>query len=92
MLFFRRKVLSLSAGVGEPGSVKWDLALCLLLAWVIVYFCIWKGIRSSGKVTDGVSQVECAVVITSFDTGYYNCRLKSLQLLCLRNVFVNRNR
>ncbi|PVD34253.1 hypothetical protein C0Q70_05521 [Pomacea canaliculata] len=46
----RRKVLSLSAGVGEPGSVKWDLALCLLLAWVIVYFCIWKGIRSSGKV------------------------------------------
>lgn len=49
--FWERKVLALSSGVGEPGSIKWDLALCLLLAWIIVYFCIWKGIKSSGKVT-----------------------------------------
>nr|KAG5690004.1 hypothetical protein BaRGS_007306 [Batillaria attramentaria] len=48
--FWERKVLALSSGVGEPGSIKWDLALCLLLAWIIVYFCIWKGIKSSGKV------------------------------------------
>ena len=51
--FLRRKVLALSSGVGEPGSIKWDLALCLLLAWIIVYFCIWKGIKSSGKVITG---------------------------------------
>ncbi|XP_076446772.1 sodium- and chloride-dependent taurine transporter-like [Babylonia areolata] len=48
--FWERKVLALSSGVGEAGSIKWDLALCLLLAWIIVYFCIWKGIKSSGKV------------------------------------------
>ncbi|KAK7096791.1 sodium- and chloride-dependent taurine transporter-like [Littorina saxatilis] len=48
--FWERKVLALSSGVGEPGPIKWDLALCLLLAWIIVYFCIWKGIKSSGKV------------------------------------------
>ncbi|KAL8577398.1 hypothetical protein ACOMHN_060220 [Nucella lapillus] len=48
--FLRRKVLALSSGVGEAGSIKWDLALCLLLSWIIVYFCIWKGIKSSGKV------------------------------------------
>ncbi|CAG5115775.1 unnamed protein product [Candidula unifasciata] len=48
--FWERKVLGLSSGVGEPGTIKWDLALCLLLAWVIVYFCICKGIKSSGKV------------------------------------------
>lgn len=29
--------------------VHWDLALCLLLAWVMCYFCIWKGIKSTGK-------------------------------------------
>nr|BAF95543.1 taurine transporter [Bathymodiolus septemdierum] len=48
--FWERKVLSLSSGVDHPGAIKWDLALCLLLAWIIVYFCIWKGIKSSGKV------------------------------------------
>ncbi|XP_069556463.1 sodium- and chloride-dependent betaine transporter-like [Brachyistius frenatus] len=31
-------------------TVHWDLALCLLLVWVICYFCIWKGVRSTGKV------------------------------------------
>ena len=24
--------------------------MCLLLGWVIVYFCVWKGIKSAGKV------------------------------------------
>lgn len=48
--YCRLKVLQLSSGVGTPGAVKWDLALCLLLAWIIVYFCIWKGIKTSGKV------------------------------------------
>ena len=47
----RRKVLLISSGMGEVGTVKWDLALCLLLAWIVVYFCIWKGVKSSGKVT-----------------------------------------
>ncbi|XP_076860841.1 sodium- and chloride-dependent GABA transporter 2-like isoform X2 [Brachyhypopomus gauderio] len=32
------------------GPPHYDLALCLLLAWVICYFCIWKGVKSTGKV------------------------------------------
>ena len=50
LIYCRRRVLQISAGVEEVGSIKWDLALCLLLAWIVVYFCIWKGIKSSGKV------------------------------------------
>ncbi|XP_061163853.1 sodium- and chloride-dependent taurine transporter-like isoform X2 [Saccostrea echinata] len=48
--FWERKVLQLSSGVDHAGTVKWDLALCLLLSWIVVYGCIWKGIKSSGKV------------------------------------------
>lgn len=48
--FWERKVLNISSGINEPGEVKWDLALCLLLAWIVVYLCICKGIKSSGKV------------------------------------------
>lgn len=33
------------------GHIKWDLALCLLAVWVICFFCIWKGVKSTGKVS-----------------------------------------
>ncbi|XP_033103090.1 sodium- and chloride-dependent taurine transporter-like [Anneissia japonica] len=36
--------------MNEPGRVVWQLALCLLLAWLIVFFCLVRGIKSSGKV------------------------------------------
>ncbi|CAH1778228.1 unnamed protein product [Owenia fusiformis] len=48
--YWERKVLQISGGIDEPGTIRWDLALCLLLAWIVIYFCIWKGIKSSGKV------------------------------------------
>ena len=34
----------------EFGVPKWDLVLIVLLAYVVVYFCIWKGVKSTGKV------------------------------------------
>ncbi|XP_058480129.1 sodium- and chloride-dependent betaine transporter-like [Solea solea] len=32
------------------GVVHWDMALCLLAAWVICYFCVFKGIKYTGMV------------------------------------------
>lgn len=43
-----------SSGLGDPGAVQWPLALCLLAAWIIVFFCTLKGIHSSGKVRGSV--------------------------------------
>ncbi|CAB1347387.1 unnamed protein product, partial [Coregonus sp. 'balchen'] len=42
--------LRLSSGIDHMGSLNWDLALCLAIAWVMCYFCIWKGVKSTGKV------------------------------------------
>lgn len=47
----RRNVLSISSGIEDIGPLKWDLALCLLAVWVICFFCIWKGVKSTGKVS-----------------------------------------
>ncbi|XP_047598978.1 sodium- and chloride-dependent GABA transporter 2 isoform X1 [Lutra lutra] len=48
--FWERRVLKISDGIHDLGALRWELALCLLLAWVICYFCIWKGVKSTGKV------------------------------------------
>ncbi|XP_070703483.1 sodium- and chloride-dependent betaine transporter-like [Pempheris klunzingeri] len=48
--FWERGLLSMSGGIEEVGAVKWELLLCLLACWVTCYFCIWKGVRSTGKV------------------------------------------
>uniref|UniRef100_A0AAZ3Q3N2 Transporter n=1 Tax=Oncorhynchus tshawytscha TaxID=74940 RepID=A0AAZ3Q3N2_ONCTS len=51
-VFWNERVLGVvnSKGLHDPGPVRWPLALCLLAAWVIIFFCMLKGIRSSGKV------------------------------------------
>ncbi|XP_026169208.1 sodium- and chloride-dependent betaine transporter-like [Mastacembelus armatus] len=48
--FWERRLLGMSGGIEELGSVRWELALCLLVCWMLCYFSIWKGVRSSGKV------------------------------------------
>ncbi|KAF0029582.1 hypothetical protein F2P81_018687 [Scophthalmus maximus] len=48
--FWERRALRISPGIDHMGSLNWDLALCLFIAWVMCYFCIWKGVKSTGKV------------------------------------------
>uniref|UniRef100_A0A3P9KZH2 Transporter n=1 Tax=Oryzias latipes TaxID=8090 RepID=A0A3P9KZH2_ORYLA len=49
MFNYRNRVLRVSDDM-SMGAFNWDLSLCLLFAWVICYFCIWKGIKTTGKV------------------------------------------
>jgi solute carrier family 6 amino acid transporter-like protein 5/7/9/14 len=50
-LYWEREVLDMSEGIGIGNdNMKWDLVLCLLLAWIIVCICLIKGVKSSGKV------------------------------------------
>ncbi|XP_049639169.1 sodium- and chloride-dependent betaine transporter [Suncus etruscus] len=48
--FWERRVLSITSGIHDLGTLRWELALCLLLAWILCYFCIWKGVKTTGKV------------------------------------------
>uniref|UniRef100_A0A674HCJ8 Sodium-dependent serotonin transporter n=1 Tax=Taeniopygia guttata TaxID=59729 RepID=A0A674HCJ8_TAEGU len=50
--FYTRQVLQVhrSNGLDDLGGISWQLTLCLLLIFTIVYFSIWKGVKTSGKV------------------------------------------
>lgn len=48
--YFYNKVLQMSDGIEDSGEIVWQLALCLLLAWIIVFAVLIKGISSLGKV------------------------------------------
>ncbi|KAJ0058431.1 hypothetical protein NL108_014647, partial [Boleophthalmus pectinirostris] len=48
--FWERGVLSLSQDIQEIGQVQWQVLLSLFVCWVVCYFCVWKGVRSTGKV------------------------------------------
>ena len=49
-LFCRHNVLEQTDGIEDAGGVRWQLALLLLFAWILVYFALFKGIKLTGKV------------------------------------------
>uniref|UniRef100_A0A8C6TJY7 Transporter n=1 Tax=Neogobius melanostomus TaxID=47308 RepID=A0A8C6TJY7_9GOBI len=66
--FWSYRVLRINDG-DSNGKVLWDLALCLLLAWVICYFCIFKGVKSTGKVVYFTATFPYVMLIILFIRG-----------------------
>ncbi|XP_044534547.1 sodium- and chloride-dependent transporter XTRP3 isoform X2 [Gracilinanus agilis] len=48
--FWYRKTLNISPSIEENGGIQWEQALCLILAWLVVYLCILRGTESTGKI------------------------------------------
>ena len=48
--FWYRSTLNMSDKIEDFGEINWRLMLCLLCAWIVVYICLCKGIKSQGKV------------------------------------------
>ena len=48
----RRHILQIhrSKGLQDLGGISWQLALCIMLIFTVIYFSIWKGVKTSGKV------------------------------------------
>ncbi|XP_063169180.1 sodium-dependent noradrenaline transporter [Candoia aspera] len=48
--FYEQRVLQLSRGIQEIGQPRWQLVLCLLVVVIVLFFSLWKGVKTSGKV------------------------------------------
>lgn len=62
----RRNVLELheSDGLENVGVIRWQLMLCLFLIFTIVYFSLWKGVKTSGKVRTYTHQTHTHQTLT----------------------------
>uniref|UniRef100_A0A8C1KKI8 Transporter n=1 Tax=Cyprinus carpio TaxID=7962 RepID=A0A8C1KKI8_CYPCA len=49
--YFERGVLHLheSSGIDDLGLPRWQLTSCLAVVIVVLYFSLWKGVKTSGK-------------------------------------------
>uniref|UniRef100_A0A1I8IG25 Transporter n=1 Tax=Macrostomum lignano TaxID=282301 RepID=A0A1I8IG25_9PLAT len=48
--FWRYSVLKQSDGIDNLGSIHWGLLLSLIGAWLLIFACLCKGVKSVGKV------------------------------------------
>ncbi|XP_071326221.1 sodium- and chloride-dependent transporter XTRP3-like [Trachinotus anak] len=48
--FFYRETLDISSSIEVNGGIHTGQALCLVLAWIITYLFIVRGVKSTGKV------------------------------------------
>ncbi|XP_036331898.1 sodium-dependent dopamine transporter [Rhagoletis pomonella] len=69
--YFNRYILELnrSTGLDDLGPIKLDMALCLLVVYIICYFSLWKGISTSGKVVWFTALFPYVVLLILFIRG-----------------------
>ncbi|KAK3099577.1 hypothetical protein FSP39_006430, partial [Pinctada imbricata] len=48
--FWQNHVLQITDGIENVGGIRWELLICLAIAWILVFLCLCKGVKSSGKV------------------------------------------
>ncbi|XP_028831811.1 sodium- and chloride-dependent glycine transporter 1 isoform X1 [Denticeps clupeoides] len=48
--YWRNYVLNISDGIGNFGEVRLPILGCLAVSWLVVFLCLIRGVKSSGKV------------------------------------------
>lgn len=76
--FWYRTTLDAAPKIEDPQGLKWWIVILLLLAWVIVFFIVMKGIQSSGKVSDIIMSTATAILWNKISftqlKAFNNCR------------------
>jgi neurotransmitter:Na+ symporter, NSS family len=67
--FFFDRVLHVSAGVNEIGHISVPIIFALVVCWALIYFSIWKGVKSVGKVVMVTMPLPIALLLVLLARG-----------------------
>ncbi|XP_028518144.1 sodium-dependent neutral amino acid transporter B(0)AT2 isoform X2 [Exaiptasia diaphana] len=67
--YWYHDALQVTPSLEESGGLTWHLALTLLLAWVVVWLCMMKGVQSAGKAVYFTATFPYIVLIIFFGRG-----------------------
>ncbi|KAL0822223.1 hypothetical protein ABMA28_004353 [Loxostege sticticalis] len=67
--FWYRTTLQISEDISHPQTFNYKIALALVIAWILVYLCMIKGIASSGKVVYVTATFPYIVLVIFFFRG-----------------------
>ncbi|XP_038223563.1 sodium-dependent neutral amino acid transporter B(0)AT3 [Zerene cesonia] len=67
--FWYRTTLQVSEDINYPETFNYKIALALIIAWILVYMCMIKGIASSGKVVYVTATFPYIVLVIFFFRG-----------------------
>lgn len=56
-------MLQIGKGIEDFDIIRWELVACLICAWILVYFAIWKSIKSSAKVRYFTATIPFLIII-----------------------------
>ena len=49
--FWYRTTLQMSSSIEDNSGINWQLCACLVGTWILIWLCMMKGTRITGKVT-----------------------------------------
>ncbi|XP_002122771.2 sodium- and chloride-dependent GABA transporter ine [Ciona intestinalis] len=67
--FFDQVVLKKTEGIHNMGNMQWKVFGCFVLAWVLCYLCISRGIKSVGKVVYATATFPYLILIILLVVG-----------------------
>ena len=71
---FRNHVLKITDGIDNMGGIRLELLICLIVAWILVFLCLCKGVKSSGKVRIFLLKIKLKLIAFIYLSASYNRR------------------
>ena len=67
--YFFGEVLHISDGIGQIGGINWTIFAALVVVWIAIYFSVYKGVKSAGKVVAITMPLPVILLVVLFIRG-----------------------